>query len=353
MNNPKIAIIWSRMPGYALACLKELKLILKSNLFIGVFGDAPPYITSDDLSSLGNFSQYRRGNFDKKDYDLIMKDLNNFNPDVLIVTGWNFKVLRLVAQAFKAKGKVTVSMVDTPWKGDLLQSVKAFLGRKILKQSFSKIWVPGIDAKRLIKFVGYDESDIWMNLYCCDTKLYNSDYKFKNNNNFIFIGRLESVKNITCLKNGFLDFKKLDQKNFKLLVIGDGSQKELINQIEHIECLGWKNGNEIIKYLRNSSGFILPSIYEPWGVVVHEAAASGIPLILSDKVGARNEFLVNNYNGKVFNSDSSKSLSEAIKYVSMNNENNIMGERSSKIASKLNIKVWCESLILNSKDSVL
>ena len=61
----------------------------------------------------------------------------------------------------------------------------------------------------------------------------------------------------------------------------------------------WRNSKEIIRYLRKSCGFILPSKYEPWGVVVHEAACSGLPLILSDSVGSRNELLINNHNGRV------------------------------------------------------
>jgi glycosyltransferase involved in cell wall biosynthesis len=43
--------------------------------------------------------------------------------------------------------------------------------------------------------------------------------------------------------------------------------------------------------------FALLSTHEPWGVVVNEAAASGLPLVLSDRVGAAYDLLVDGENG--------------------------------------------------------
>ena len=43
--------------------------------------------------------------------------------------------------------------------------------------------------------------------------------------------------------------------------------------------------------------FALLSTHEPWGVVVNEAAASGLPLLLSDRVGAAHDLLEDGRNG--------------------------------------------------------
>src|SRR5205085_3068871 len=43
--------------------------------------------------------------------------------------------------------------------------------------------------------------------------------------------------------------------------------------------------------------FALLSWHEPWGVVVNEAAASGLPLVLSDRVGAARDLLRDGENG--------------------------------------------------------
>jgi glycosyltransferase involved in cell wall biosynthesis len=48
---------------------------------------------------------------------------------------------------------------------------------------------------------------------------------------------------------------------------------------------------------RDADIFALLSVHEPWGVVVNEAAASGLPLVLSDRVGAARDLLRDGENG--------------------------------------------------------
>lgn len=344
----RIAFIWSRLPSYALACLTNLKDEIGDDLFVGSFGSPPTYITDEMLSGLHNFKSYKRVKHNKIEYKKIINDLELFNPDVLIVTGWTYKILLDVAKYFKSKGVRTVSMVDTPWKGSAIQIVKSLLGRRLLKKSFSNVWVPGIDAKRLMSFSGFNENDIWDYLYCCDSKIYVPDLNKIRSKNIVYIGRLEPEKNIIGLRNGFLEFFK-DNTEFELTIIGDGSQKSLIDNVQGINFVGWKSSNEIISYLKSATAFILPSLYEPWGVVVHEAASCGVPLLLSNKVGARNEFLVNNYNGKSFDPNNKYEISSAINFVVYNNKNNVMGNRSYEISKHLNTEAWTNNLLMNVK----
>lgn len=345
----KIAFIWSRLPSYALACLTNLKDEIGDDLFVGTFGSPPSYITNEMLSGLDNLKSYNRVKHDRNEYKKIIHDLELFNPDVLIVTGWTYKILRDVAKYFKSKGVTTVSMVDTPWKGSTNQIIKSLLGRRLLKKSFSKVWVPGIDARRLMTFSGFKDNSIWNYLYCCDSKIYVPNTKKTISKNIVFIGRLEIEKNIIGLKKGFLEFYK-NNPEYELIIIGDGSQKSLIENTPGINFVGWKSSKDIISYLKTTSAFILPSLYEPWGVVVHEAASCGVPLLLSNKVGARNEFLVNNYNGKSFDPNDENEIAKSISFVVNNNKDNIMGFRSYEISKHLNVKSWTDNLLMNIKD---
>ena len=53
-------------------------------------------------------------------------------------------------------------------------------------------------------------------------------------------------------------------------------------KILNIENKGFIQPKYLNDLLLNSSALILPSRYEPWGVIVHEAAAAGLPIIISD-----------------------------------------------------------------------
>ena len=56
--------------------------------------------------------------------------------------------------------------------------------------------------------------------------------------------------------------------------------------------------------------FCLPSLIEPWGVVVHEFASMGLLLLLFKNVGSGTEFLINGYNGFSFDPESSEDFIE-------------------------------------------
>jgi len=94
----------------------------------------------------------------------------------------------------------------------------------------------------------------------------------KINNEYVFgyFGRLNKSKNVKCLIKAF---KKLNLKNSKLLIIGEGEEKNYLKSISD-------NNNSIIfldykvniyPYYEVIDCFVLPSIFEPFGIVIVEA----------------------------------------------------------------------------------
>ena len=57
------------------------------------------------------------------------------------------------------------------------------------------------------------------------------------------------------------------------------------------------NYKKIAELYGLASCFIHPALSEQWGLVINEAAAAGLPLILSKTVGATSELLKDNLNG--------------------------------------------------------
>ena len=58
--------------------------------------------------------------------------------------------------------------------------------------------------------------------------------------------------------------------------------------------------------------FVLPSRHEPWGVVVNEALAAGLPVVLSDRVGAAADLLVDGENGRLVPAGDAVALANAL-----------------------------------------
>lgn len=93
--------------------------------------------------------------------------------------------------------------------------------------------------------------------------------------------------------------------NIKLLLIGDGPlkgavEKRLMQAPQRLVAPGYAKYSELPLYYAMSDLFVHPARSEPYGVSVQEAMACGLPVIVSDKVGAAADFLEPGCNGDMF-----------------------------------------------------
>jgi glycosyltransferase involved in cell wall biosynthesis len=90
----------------------------------------------------------------------------------------------------------------------------------------------------------------------------------------------------------------------------------------------------------------MPSHIEPWGVVLHEMAAAGMPVIASSKVGATAAFLEDGKNGFVFEPSDKIKLKSLLKKFSMMSaqELSAMSAHSNRLASQITPALWAKQL---------
>jgi glycosyltransferase involved in cell wall biosynthesis len=144
------------------------------------------------------------------------------------------------------------------------------------------------------------------------------------------ISRIELQKNQLLLVNAFARFSK-ENPEYKLLLIGTEDTAGYTNKIKaRIEELGLANkliminglpagGNLLLSAFKASTFFVLPSIHEPFGIVILEAWASGIPVIAS-KVGGIPGFTEDNVNILHFESENEDILLEKMNLLNGNEE---------------------------------
>ncbi len=80
--------------------------------------------------------------------------------------------------------------------------------------------------------------------------------------------------------------------DWELHLIGNGSLKAQLEATAGVVLKDFMQPEQLILEVANTGCFLLPSRGEPRGVVAHEFAAAGLPLILSDSVGAAGTFLI-------------------------------------------------------------
>lgn len=128
----------------------------------------------------------------------------------------------------------------------------------------------------------------------------------------IFAGRLIKEKNVEILIRAIPDVKK-KIPDIKCCIIGDGPERvkldKLVQELEiqnNVEFKGFmKDYSSLISYMKSSEVFVMPSTREGFGIVVIEANACGLPVVVVDsKMNAASDLIINNKNGII--SDFSK-----------------------------------------------
>ena len=125
---------------------------------------------------------------------------------------------------------------------------------------------------------------------------------------YLYVGRLVDVKNIALLVEEF------NTNGKPLTIVGSGPlEKDLKHKAKNnIYFTGFIDNEKLGEIYQAHDVFVLPSYYEPWGLVVEEAVYWGLPVIVSDKVGSSIDIVKDLDTGLIFQSRNRESLHTAI-----------------------------------------
>lgn len=259
------------------------------------------------------------------------------------------KYLKLAALA-KKMNILVIGQSDEQFYNTFRQYIKKVFSRWIYLRYFDYIMVPGYYQYEMMRYLGFLRNQILIGAYTADIKVFNKHYLsfphvvkqdlFK----FLFVGRLEPEKGLDLLLRALERLQP--EYKFELIVIGNGSMLELVKSFEFVTHISFTSQKEICKVLQDVQFFVLPSKFEPWGVVIHEMAAAGIPIVCSDACGARAAFVFNNYNGFVFETDSLISCTNALSLaLKLNDERkSLFKKRSFELSQCIKPDTWAECI---------
>ena len=131
--------------------------------------------------------------------------------------------------------------------------------------------------------------------------------------NIVCIARYSKEKNLLQLINSFS--KSRIAAEYRLLLVGDGPERLVLQQ--QIDALGlqgkitlsgWVSYAELPQVYATAACLVLPSTFEPWGLVVNEGMAAGLPILISEECGCLPDLLEQGANGWSFNIHDEKEL---------------------------------------------
>lgn len=305
----KILYLYAEVMGYTMATIRALA---ERGAEVHVVHWDTKKITPYHPPALPNVFMYRRSELTVDDIQSLARKIS---PEITVISGWMDKGYLPVAKQLRTRGVPVVAGFDAQWYGTMRQQFASFLGMLgYFTQFYSHAWVSGPYQFEYARRLGFDKKNIVYDLYSADLSLFNKAYndnldrkKNKYPHRFLFVGRLEPVKGLTTLMQAW---KKLGETrlDWELHLIGNGSLKPALENIPGVVVKDFMQPEELMHEVANAGCLILPSRGEPWGVVVHEFAAGGLPLIVSDVVGAATMFLISGTNGFCFEANNPEAL---------------------------------------------
>ena len=103
-----------------------------------------------------------------------------------------------------------------------------------------------------------------------------------------FVGRVTPEKGVRLLRDIETELGNRGLDNFRILIVGDGSEVMwLKKRLKHGEFAGVLRGEDLARAYANMDLFVFPSRTDTFGNVVQEAAASGVPSVVTNEGGPR------------------------------------------------------------------
>ena len=134
-----------------------------------------------------------------------------------------------------------------------------------------------------------------------------------------FCAKLQPWKGALDLLEAFAEARLPDSY---LVIAGDGPERSSLEQraaelgiADRVRFLGFLNQSQLPSAYAAADVFVLPSLFEPFGLVVNEAMVCGCPVVVSDRVGAKYDLVRPGENGYVFPSGDIKALAAILRQI--------------------------------------
>jgi len=261
----------------------------------------------------------------------IISELERLKPDVVVCAGWDIFAYQAAFIYCKLKGiNFILWSGSTKYEKSWRRSISLPLVKTIVKGSDAYV-AYGTRAKEYLVSLGANPQKIFISFNTTNLEKYQrlsggfrkNKLKIRkqigviNDRVVLFYGQLIERKGVGELLRAF---KKVSffVPHARLLVVGSGRQKEAYLKLAksiglgRITFLEDPGDEKVCKYYAIADILVAPSLEEVWGLVVNQAMASGLPVIVSKKCGSSADLVKDKWNGLIVNPKNRNELSSSI-----------------------------------------
>lgn len=328
-TRPVVATLFSRFGPYHLARLKGSEEVIAQAggraVAISVAGTDRVYawdpveaIPIQNSETLFSDMQY-----EEIDAPRLIERLNvvldRLNPVVLALPGWSFAEA-MAGLAWCRKNRRAAVLMSESAQGDHFRLWPREIAKQFLVRQFRAALVGGARHAAYARLLGIPRSCIFMGYDAVDNAYFDRGAERVRanaameraaanlpNRYILSSSRFVAKKNLDGLLRGYARYCARFPEAPDLVLCGDGPLRPrletLIRDLKieaRVHLPGFVQYPDLPRYYALAEAFILASTTEQWGLVVNEAAASSLPLLISNRCGSAPELVREGENGYTF-----------------------------------------------------
>jgi 1,2-diacylglycerol 3-alpha-glucosyltransferase len=297
--------------------------------------------------------------------------LDRIRPAVVAIPGWADRGALAALCWCIDRGSPAVLMTDSSaldaprvgwrvgWKEAIKRRVVRLCSAGFVAGAPHKDYVSQLGMPRERIFMGYDAVDndcFWRG--ACEARVNEAaerDRLSLPKRFFLASSRFVAKKNLATLLRAYARYRTVSaQEPWKLVILGDGDLRDELERIcaelqlqDAVLMPGFKQYGELPSYYGLAGAFVHASTVEQWGLVVNEAMAAGLPVLVSRRCGCAADLVEDNVNGNQFDPSDHEMLASLLsKIAGLSDEQRAeMGEASRRIISRWSLATFEENAV--------
>jgi Glycosyltransferase len=251
----------------------------------------------------------------------ILKELDQIMPDAVLSGAIAFPSGASAVDWAKRNNKAVVIFDDSK-----LEDVpRNFMVNKIKKTIYSNVdavLCPAKDWLPTLRYWEFKKEAVFFGENVVNNQFWSKKTNYIQTlpeHYFLTVGRQIERKNFIGLLNAFYSLHAYNpESKYELVLIGNGPERETLeNSVpdkmkNKVHFLDFKSQDELREIYQRATFFILPSIAEQWGLVINEAMAVGLPVIVSKQCGCASSLVKDHQNGFIFDTNNIAELNDVL-----------------------------------------
>jgi glycosyltransferase involved in cell wall biosynthesis len=290
--------------------------------------------------------------------------LEESDPHVVLIAGYYYAAMRAAARWAARNDRVSILFSDTQLTDKRRSMIKETMKGWWVRRYYDSAFVPGERATAYLTRLGFSRERIWTGYYVVDNQTFAAGAAAARSESdslrtrlglpdryFLFVGRFAPEKNLPRLLEAYGRYRaSAGREAWGLVLVGSGPLVSALGAqavpLQDVVFAGFHQIDTLSAYYGLASAFVLPSLSEPWGLVVNEAMAAGLPVLVSHHCGCVPELVRPGLNGYVCDPYDIDGLARLMGVMSSETAMaNKMGEASRRIVGSYTPEIWAETLV--------